>query len=62
MSDGGVGSAGMGTAEASSEQESARWCDGKGKHKIPPTYARAEECARPLYGRRDDDGLDGPAG
>jgi hypothetical protein len=32
--------------------------DGKGKHKIPPTYARAEECARSLYGRRDDDGLD----
>jgi hypothetical protein len=32
---------------------------GKGKHKIPPTYARAEECARSLYGRRDDDGFDG---
>ena len=52
----------MGTAEAGREQESARSGGGKGKHKIPPTYARAEEYARSLYGRRDDDGLDGTGG
>ena len=25
------------------------------KHKVPPTYSRAEESARSLYGRRDDE-------
>jgi hypothetical protein len=36
--------------------------DRKGKHKIPPTYVRAEGGARPLYGRRDDGVWDGMAG
>ena|SRR5471030_3200865 len=31
--------------------------DPKGRHKIPPSYVRAEEGARPLYGRRDDEDL-----
>jgi|GEM_PF-6666702 len=25
------------------------------KHKVPPPYSRADDCARSLYGRRDDD-------
>ena len=30
---------------------------GKRKRKVPPAYSRADEIARSLYGRRDDDGL-----
>jgi hypothetical protein len=29
----------------------------KSKHKVPPTYVRAEDGARPFYGRRDDSGF-----
>ena len=31
-----------------------------GEHKVPPTYSRADENARSLYGRRDDDGYGRP--
>jgi hypothetical protein len=34
---------------------------GKASTRSPPTYARAEECARSLYGRRDDEGFGGLA-
>jgi hypothetical protein len=27
----------------------------EGKHKVPPAYSRADECARSLTARRDDD-------
>jgi hypothetical protein len=29
----------------------------EGKHKIPPSYSRAEDSARSFYGRRDDGGF-----
>ena len=46
--------------ESPSSRDNRR--DRKVKHKVPPTYARAEDCARSLYGRRDDGGLDGIGG
>ncbi len=31
------------------------------KHKVPPSCSRADDCARSLNGRRDDEGLGGLA-